>query len=122
MNLFNTPEAAKGYATDRPFFHPVVISHIKSYLNINKKLNIALDVGCGAGLSTIALLEVAKKVIGVDSSETMISSAIQREEIEYFRYPAENLPFKEKFNLITLAGSINWIDRFRFFHEANFIR
>ncbi len=83
MKLFDTPETAKGYATDRPFFHPVVISNVKSYLNLTKKVKIALDVGCGAGLSTLALLEIADKAVGVDSSESMINSAIQKKGIEY---------------------------------------
>jgi SAM-dependent methyltransferase len=118
LKLFHTPEIAKGYADSRPYFHPLVIGRIKSYLDLSKKLNIALDVGCGAGLSTIALLEIAERVIGVDPSEPMISSAIMKEGIEYFNYPAEHLPFNQKFDLITLSGSINWIDRDKFFSEA----
>ena len=53
MRLFDTPETAKGYARNRPYFHPHVIGRVKSYLNPAEKLNAALDVGCGAGLSTV---------------------------------------------------------------------
>lgn len=118
MKPFDTPEIAKGYADNRPYFHPRVIGRIKSYLNLSEKFTMALDVGCGAGLSTIALLEIAERVIGVDAARAMICSAIKKEGIEYFNYPAEHLPFKQKFDLITLSGSINWIDRARFFSEA----
>ena len=118
MKLFDTPEIAVGYAGSRPYFHPHVIGRVKSYLDLSEKINSALDVGCGAGLSTIALLDIAKHVTGVDSSEAMIRSAIRKGGIEYFNYPAEHLPFKQKFDLITLAGSINWIDRAKFFSEA----
>jgi SAM-dependent methyltransferase len=118
MMPFDTPELAKGYADNRPYFHPRVIGRIKSYLNLSKKIAMALDVGCGAGLSTIALLEIAERVAGVDASPTMIGAAIQKEGVEYFNYPAEHLPFKLTFDLITLSGSLNWIDRARFFAEA----
>ena len=118
MIPFDTSEIAKGYAENRPYFHPRVIERIKSYLNLSKKLAMALDVGCGAGLSTIALLKIAERAVGVDGSQTMIRSAIQKEGVEYFNYPAEHLPFKKQFELITLSGSLNWVDRARFFSEA----
>jgi SAM-dependent methyltransferase len=118
MIPFDTCQIAKGYAENRPYFHPRVIERIKSYLNLSRNLTMALDVGCGAGLSTIALLEIADRVVGVDASQTMIRSAIQKEGVEYFNYPAEYLPFKKQFELITLSGSLNWVDRASFFSEA----
>lgn len=118
MKLFSAKETATGYATDRPYSHPVVISSIKSYLHLTHKFPLALDVGCGAGMSSLALLEIADNVVGVDSSEAMINSAIQNDNIQYFHCTAEQMPFDRKFDLVTLAGSINWIDRGRFFSEA----
>lgn len=118
MELFNTLSIAKGYADKRPYFHPLVIQKIKSFLKLSRKLETALDVGCGAGMSTIALLEIAESVIGIDSSPNMIASAISKKGIQYFNYPAEALPFKHKFDIVTLAGSINWIDRTKFFPEV----
>jgi len=118
MSYFKTATVSKGYAKSRPYFHPVVIKRIKSYLGLKRKYQRALDVGCGAGLSTLALKEIAEHVIGVDSSKAMIDSAIKDERIEYNNYPAEYLPFDWEFELITLAGSINWINRADFFREA----
>jgi SAM-dependent methyltransferase len=118
MSFFGTSQVAKGYAKNRPYFHPEVIRKIKNFISIDRKIRKALDVGCGAGLSTLALLEIADKVTGVDSSEAMVGSAIEHEDIQYFNYPAENLPFDEEFGLITLAGAINWVDRTKFFAEA----
>lgn len=121
MSYFKTTEVSEGYAKSCPYFHPVVIERIKSYLGLKHKFQRALDVGCGAGLSTLALKGIAEYVIGVDSSEAMIDSAIKDERIEYYNYPAEYLPFDQEFELITLAGSINWIDRVKFFRESKML-
>lgn len=118
MSFFATSDVASGYAQSRPYFHPEVIQRIKAYIGIDHKYRCALDVGCGAGLSTLALREIAASVVGVDSSAAMVESAIREEGIEYFNYPAENLPFQRRFELVTLAGSVNWIDRPQFFSEA----
>ncbi len=115
---FNCSDTAVGYAEDRPYFHPIVIDRIKSYLNLKTKFENALDVGCGAGLSSIALLDIAQKVVGIDSSPSMISSAVENDSIEYFNYSAEDLPFDQNFEIITLSGSINWINRERFFSRS----
>lgn len=118
MSFFSANTVAKGYSKDRPYLHPEIIQRIKSRLNLSEKVEWALDVGCGAGLSTIALKEVAVNIVGVDSSELMIHSAIKDDNVEYFNYPAEHLPFSRKFDIITLAGAINWVDRSKFFSEA----
>ena len=118
MSYFNTHAIANGYARNRPFFHPEVIGRVKSTLSIGDKLGKALDVGCGAGLSTIALTEIAKKVVGLDSSSSMLRSAIEYGGVTYCSCAAESLPFKYEFELITLSGAINWIQRPSFFKEA----
>ena len=119
MTFFDSSTVAQGYAEDRPYLHPEIIHKIQDRLQLTHKVRQALDVGCGAGLSTLALKEIAEHIIGVDSSEAMINSAIRDDRIVYFPYPAEDLPFTQKFDLITLAGAINWIDRRRFFAEAS---
>ncbi len=118
MNFFDTSTVAKGYSKDRPYLHPEIIQKVKVKLNLEQKVKYALDVGCGAGLSTHALKDIAENIVGVDSSEAMIKSAIKDDSIEYFNHSAEHLPFKRTFDLITLAGAINWIDKGRFFAEA----
>jgi len=120
MKYFNYSIIAKGYKNKKPYFHPIVINKIKEFIKVDKKLKNALDVGCGTGLSTIALKDIAENIIGVDSSKEMINLAEKENNIQYFNYPAEKLPFKNNtFDLITLAGSINWIDRKKFFKIAS---
>src|SRR6185503_5916696 len=59
MNYFNTKAAAERYSTGRPDFHRTTIKHIKDFLRLETKLDRALDIACGTGLSTKALLEIA---------------------------------------------------------------
>ena len=121
MSFFAFQRVAEGYAGHRPYYHPLVMDKIRQHLNLKDKCNQALDVGCGTGLSTIALKELAENVVGIDGSAEMIAVAntYSDEQITYRHAPAEELPFdEESFDLITVCGAINWIDRARFFPEA----
>ncbi len=120
MNYFSPKSAAKRYSKGRPYFHPLIIGRIKKFLSLAKPLSSALDVGCGTGLSAIALKEIAQNVIGVDASAEMIALAPRENEIKYFVAPAENLPFEEnEFDIITLSQVFHWLDKDKFLAEAN---
>jgi len=120
MNFFSSKSAAARYTEGRPFFHPIVIERIKRFLSINEPLSRALDVGCGTGLSTIALKEIAREVIGVDASAEMIALAQSDPRIEYRVANAEKLPFKDaEFDLITLSQAFHWLEREKFLKEAD---
>ena len=119
MNFFSPKTAAARYAKGRPFFHPLIIRRAKEFLSLKKTLPVALDVGCGTGLSTVALREIAENVVGTDVSREMIAFAPKDKSIAYLVSDAENLPFdKNKFNLITISQAIHWLDKKRFFAEA----
>ena len=76
-------------------------------------------MGCGTGLSTVALKEIADHIIGVDNSAQMIALEPRDSQIEYFVAPAEKLPVKaDYFDLMTVSSAFHWIDRGRFFAEA----
>src|SRR2546421_9728514 len=98
MNYFGPKSAAQRYAKGRPYFHPLIVSRIKEFLQVTEPLSSALDVGCGTGLSTVALKEIAEDISGIDASEQMIALAPSGNGIRYFVASAENLPFtKNKF-------------------------
>jgi ubiquinone/menaquinone biosynthesis C-methylase UbiE len=119
MNYFEPKSAAERYAKGRPYFHPQVISRIKNYLALTDPFSRAIDVGCGTGLSTVALKEIARRIVGVDNSAQMIALVPQEPRIEYFVSPAEKLPVKDDdFDLMTVSSAFHWIDRGRFFAEA----
>ena len=115
--MFDSRAVADGYANDRPFFHPIVIERIRSFLDCDR-YDCALDIGCGSGLSAIALKKIAKKIIAIDSSKEMIAHAICDENITYKVCSAE--AFKSEFmvDIITLSGAINWIDEKKFFPQV----
>lgn len=119
MNFFGSKSAAARYTAGRPYFHPVVVERIKSFLPLKEPLSRALDVGCGTGLSTIALKETASEVVGVDASTEMIALAERDSRIKYFVADAEELPFRDAaFDLMTLSQSFHWLDREKFLKEA----
>ena len=119
MNLFAYPTAAKRYASGRPFFHPLAIEKIKEVCCKNGRIDFAFDVGCGTGQSTQALLEVAEKIIGLDSSAEMLSHAVHHERIRFVGGQAERMPFADAaFGLMTAALAFHWFDQQKFLLEA----
>ena len=119
MNLFSSKSAAERYPKGRPYFHPQVIEHIRTFLSLMKPVSRAIDIGCGTGLSTVALKEIAVKVVGVDMSREMIALAAREERIKYSVADAVELPFKEgEFDLMTLSSAFHWLDRRKFLREA----
>ena len=111
---------AAGYAEARPAVHPHVISRVMSHLQIKVPVNRALDVGCGAGLSTRELVAVAQRSFGIDPVGAMVQQAgIVAPNAFCAVGVAEFLPFaSDSMNLITAAGSLNYADLTRFFPEA----
>lgn len=119
MSYFTSSRIATGYARHRPYFHPLVIEKVREHLRLESKVPRALDVGCGAGLSTIALLPLAEEVVGIDASVEMVKAATPKEHVQYLHCPAEQLPFPAAFfQIITVCGALNWIDRVTFFPAA----
>ena len=119
MNFFSSKSAAARYPKGRPYFHPIVVERIKKFLSLNEPLPRAIDVGCGTGLSTVALKEIAHEVIGVDASIEMLALAERDSHIEYLVANGERLPFRgDAFDLMTLSQAFHWMDREKFLEEA----
>jgi SAM-dependent methyltransferase len=119
VNFFAPKSVAKRFAKGRPNWHPAIIGRVKEVLSPAGSLSRAIDVGCGTGLSTTALKQLATSVIGVDASVEMLSLAPTHPEIKYCVASAEALPFRsEAFDLITASNAILWFDHTRFFSEA----
>jgi ubiquinone/menaquinone biosynthesis C-methylase UbiE len=112
---------ADGYATGRPPVHAHILSRVEALDGVDP-IEWALDVGCGAGLSTIALQHcgIARRVVGVDPSAAMIRSARSHDEGGMFVLgSAEALPMRsDAFGLMTAAGSLDYADFPAFFSES----
>lgn len=116
MNYFASRSAAERYAAGRPNFHPLAIEKIAATCG---RIEEALDVACGTGLSTVALAEIAGRVVGTVVSPDMLSFAPAHPRITYVEGPAENLPLASaSFDLITVCQALHWFDRERFLAEA----
>jgi SAM-dependent methyltransferase len=119
MNYFAYPTAAERYANGRPFFHPLAMKKIGAICCESGRIDRALDVGCGTGHSTLALLEVANEIVGLDNSAEMLSRAAAHVRIRYVEGRAEQLPFDDaSCGLMTVGLAFHWFDHQEFLLEA----
>ena len=118
MAYFTGTAVATNYAASRPYFHPVVINHIRERLGFSP-VPRALDVACGTGQSTRALAELADSVVGTDQSLDMLAAAERHPRVRYLAARAEEQPFAAgSFQLLTVALAFHWFDQARFLAEA----
>jgi len=119
MNYFAYATAAERYARYRPYFHPLVIARIRQFLRLQEPVDCAVDAACGAGQSSLALTAMAREVIGIDASESMLAQAPAHARIRYLQSPAEQLPLpKQSADLVTVSLALHWLDRERFLAEV----
>lgn len=118
-NPFDHESVAARYNLSRPYFHPHVVSRIKARLALSAPFDRALDVGCGTGLSSRALLEIARRVDASDPSEAMLRHAHRDPALFYRRAEAGSLEYEDRaFDLMALSQSVHWADQPKFFSEA----
>jgi ubiquinone/menaquinone biosynthesis C-methylase UbiE len=119
MNYFAPQTAAERYAKGRPDVHTYSIDQIGSFLQLGNKLDRVLDIACGTGLSTKALLSIGQNVYGTDISLEMLHYAPCKDIIHYALSPAEKQPFNDHFfDLITVSSGVHWFDIDKFLPEA----
>jgi SAM-dependent methyltransferase len=117
-NYFAHVSSADRYALGRPYYHPLVIERLVKFTRIPRFAR-ALDVACGAGLSTRALAAVADKLDAIDNSPAMLAHAPLLPNVTYQQGAAENLPFAENtFDVISVSSAFHWFDQDQFLREA----
>lgn len=111
---------AAGYALSRPPVHPRVIERAFSVVSSGTSFQRALDVGCGAGISTEALAAVARHRIGLEPAHAMLKWAPRvAPQADFLVGQAEALPLQAHcVDLIAAAGSLNYTHLDSFFPEA----
>jgi SAM-dependent methyltransferase len=118
-NYFTAPAAAARYAAGRPNRQSRALELVAESLREFLPFAQALDVGCGTGHSTAALLPYATRIIGLDSSSAMLAQAAPDPRIEYRKGYAEALPFRAgHFDLVTVSSAYHWFEHDRFLREA----
>lgn len=76
----------------------------------NKEQSI-LDLGCGTGTLTAQLYNLCGKIIGVDSSSSMIDKAKKEyRNIEFMVCDALNLPFESEWDIVFSNAVFHWIN------------
>jgi ubiquinone/menaquinone biosynthesis C-methylase UbiE len=118
-NPFDNKSVAQRYGKGRLFFHPLVMERIRKKLCLERKVEQALDVGCGTGLSSRALLDVAEHVDAVDESMWMLEVAFSDPRIRYRQMSGEHLDYPAAFfDLITICQVLHWTDASQLFREV----
>ena len=107
-SVYDSERLAAAYAFDRPSVHGEFVASA----GLTRHAGRALDVGCGAGLSTAALVPLARHVVGLEPVPAML--AHRRTVAPQARFviaEAERLPFADaSFDLVAAAGSLNYAD------------
>jgi SAM-dependent methyltransferase len=110
-NSFEQAGMATGYARFRPPIHRKILARALAPGTLCRK---ALDVGCGAGVSTRALADFAHLAIGMEPVVAMLPR-----QPSFVAAAAEAIPVADRsIDLIAAAGSLNYADLALFFPEA----
>ena len=106
--MYDSTLLAAGYAFNRPPVHAQILAKVP----FEHRVRRALDIGCGAGLSTAALLNRADFVVGIEPAEAMLAHRRSVAQTAGFVVGmGERLPFADaSFGLVTAAGSLNYVD------------
>jgi len=107
-SVYDSERLAAAYAFDRPPVHQQILGSAR----LGRRADRALDVGCGAGLSTAALAPLAQRVIGLEAVPAMLAHCgTVAPQARFVVGVAERLPFGAgMFDLVTAAGSLNYAD------------
>jgi SAM-dependent methyltransferase len=112
VDLYASATMVLGYARSRPPLHERIVELIRRRLQLARRVGRALDIGCGAGLSTAPLTAVARRCVGLEPSAAMLRwSRAVAPGAAFVSGRAEDLPFGPcSFDLATAAGSLNYAD------------
>jgi SAM-dependent methyltransferase len=107
-SVYDSERLAGAYAFDRPPVHEQILRSVR----LARQADQALDVGCGAGLSTAALAPLARRVVGLEPVPAMLAHhRTVAPQAGFVIGRAERLPFAGgSFDLVTAAGSLNYAD------------
>jgi ubiquinone/menaquinone biosynthesis C-methylase UbiE len=120
-SIYDSSRLAAKYADDRPPVHQHLIRAMRAHPRLATRVRRALDIGCGAGLSTAALEPLAAMTVGLEPVRVMLTHRrTVAPRARFLAGRAETLPFADgAFDLMTAAGSLNYADLGLFLPEAS---
>lgn len=101
LELYNRTTAVH-YLAYRPPIHKLILADALQ----DNFYDSILDIGCGTGTSTQALLPYCNLLWGYDPSEAMIEKTKAHSKITY----TSDFPYAHKFDLLSFFGSLNYIN------------
>ncbi|MEJ5368222.1 MAG: class I SAM-dependent methyltransferase [Bryobacteraceae bacterium] len=109
---FSAPGMAEGYESARPRLHARILARALRAAAWPERRGFGLDAGCGAGLSTEAMLPFVLHAAGTDAAVSMAARAARRiSGAVFFASRMEALPLRSgSCDLATAAGSLNYAD------------
>ena len=122
MATFQVKDMADVYVTYRPAYPEDVKTEIYNYAISNNKFepNLAMDLACGSGQSTVMWAEEFKQVIGMDISHAQLFHAPSDiTNVSFDVGSAENVDMgNDKVDLVTIAQAMHWINPDKAYAEA----
>src|SRR6218665_101165 len=126
---YDIEDVSRHYAKYRTNSPPDLYERIIQYHDEGSEANgsreLAVDIGCGCGGSTLALAKHFKTVIGIDNSETQLNVAMPASaefgNVFYKLGPAESvssLVNKESVDLVTVGSALHWFQVATFYEEC----
>lgn len=110
---------SNAYSDHRPSYGKALFDHLLQYHQGD--LKTAIDLGCGTGQITSELAKSVDRVIGFDTSSTMLAKASKADNIMYQVGEAENLPTIEdnSIDLVTVGQAAHWFNHPAWFREMH---
>jgi len=125
-SIWNATSEVLKYNSIRPEHPARIVESVLQFLNEKYKgeKKLAVDVGCGTGMSTRNLLGKFDRVLGVDLSEAMIEEARScwkdESQVDFKVAKAEQIPVEDLSAQVVLVGrAIHYFDQKTFFQEVD---
>ncbi|XP_061841356.1 putative methyltransferase DDB_G0268948 [Nerophis lumbriciformis] len=124
VRLFEESDHASAYLRYR-MTPEEMVTRVMDFMKpkVEKKFNLAVDVGCGCGQGTVLLAPFFDQVVGTDISPAQLHVAQANSawpNVTYRQCPAEELPFQSnQVDLLVAMTAAHWFDRQRFPKEVD---